>query len=66
MTDDSTGIIEVLPAASGGYFWHLKGRNGEIVASSGSETFEHPTDARAAARRACEIAQAPRFADSER
>lgn len=47
-----TDYIEVVPSESGsGYFWRKKAGNHEITASSGSESFESPVDAKSAAVR---------------
>lgn len=43
--------IEVFPHSDEGYGWRKKAGNHEIVATSGSETFENPTDAKVAAIR---------------
>lgn len=45
-----TEVIEVFPSKSGdGYGFHKKSANGEITSGSGSETYEHPYDAKVAA-----------------
>jgi uncharacterized protein YegP (UPF0339 family) len=45
-------VVNVHPSKSGsGYYWSAVGGNGEVMATSGSETYEHPTDAKSAVYR---------------
>jgi uncharacterized protein YegP (UPF0339 family) len=44
-----TDVIEVLPSKGGGYYFRKRAANNRITSSSGSETYEHPFDAKAAA-----------------
>jgi uncharacterized protein YegP (UPF0339 family) len=53
--------FEIRPAASQRaeteWYWRLVGANGEVVATSHPETFQYPTDARAAAKNARRLAR---------
>lgn len=44
-----TDVIEVFPHDGGGYGFRKRAGNGEITSGSGSESYEHPFDAKSAA-----------------
>ncbi len=43
--------------AEAAWYWRLVGANGEVICTSHPETFQYPTDARAAARNARRVAR---------